>query len=68
MFFHDGNAHYDQCLDGRLRLVPDDDQLPALQSDYAAMRRARFVRDDAPQFDQLMAAIATIETETNQLP
>ena len=27
--FHAGNANYDQCLDGRLRLVPDDDQLSA---------------------------------------
>ena len=29
VFFHVGNANYDQCLDGRLRLVPDDDQLPS---------------------------------------
>ena len=33
VFFHAGNANYDQCLDGRLRLVPDDDQLVALQAD-----------------------------------
>ena len=36
VFFHAGNANYDRCLDGHLRLVPDDDQLPALQSDYNA--------------------------------
>ena len=32
VFFHAGNANYERCLDGRLHLVPDDDQLPALQS------------------------------------
>ena len=67
VFFHAGNANYDHCLDGRLRLVPDADQLPALRSDYAEMRRARFLRDDAPEFDRLMAAIADIEIETNRL-
>ena len=36
VFFHAGYAHYDHCLDGRLRLVPDDDQLGGLRSDYEA--------------------------------
>ena len=36
VFFHAGYANYDQCLAGRLRLVPDDDQLPGLQTDYDA--------------------------------
>ena len=34
IFFHSGKAKYDHCLDGRLRLVPDDDQLASLKSDY----------------------------------
>ena len=65
VFFHAGNANYDQCLDGRLRLVPDDDQLPALQSDYDAMRGARIVGDDAPDFDHLMGEIHKIQTQIN---
>ena len=68
IFFHAGNANYDHCLDGRLRLLPDDDQRPALQSDYDAMRSARIVGDDAPAFDALMAAIATVEAEINRQP
>ena len=50
VFFHAGNANYDRCLDGHLRLVPDDDQLPALQSDYNAMRDARILGEEAPGF------------------
>ena len=33
---------------GRLRRVPDDDQLPGLQADYDAMRAAAIIADDAP--------------------
>ena len=68
IFFHAGSANYDHCLDGPLRLLPDDDQRPALQSDYDAMRRARIVGDDAPAFDALMSAIATVEAEINRRP
>ena len=65
VFFHAGNANYDRCLDGRLRLVPDDDQLPALQSDYDAMRAARIVGDEAPEFDHLMGELHNIQTQIN---
>ena len=60
VFFHAGYANYDHCLDGldgRLRLVPDDDQLPGLQADYDAMRAAAIVADDAPEFDALVEEI-----------
>ena len=66
VFFHAGNANYDQCLDGRLRLVPDDDQLPVLQSDYDAMRNARIVGDDAPEFDALIERLRILEADANR--
>ena len=66
VFFHAGNAKYDQCLDGRLRLVPDDDQLLALQSDYEAMRNARIVGDDAPEFDALIERLRILEADANR--
>ena len=53
VFFNASYANYDQCLDGRLRLVPDHDQLPGLRSDYDAMRAARVVGSEAPEFDVL---------------
>ena len=67
MFFHAGNANDDQCLDGQLRLVPDNDQLPALQSDYDAMRAARMVGADAPGFDLLIERLRTLEADANSL-
>ena len=66
MFFHAGYANYDQCLDGRLRLVPDDDQLPGLQADYDAMRAAAIVADDAPGFHALIEGIRILEANANR--
>ena len=64
-FFHAGHADYAQCLDGRLRLVPDADQLPALQTDYDAMRRARIVGDGAPGFEAMIERIRILEADAN---
>ena len=66
VFFYAGYANYDQCLDGRLRLVPDDDQLPGLQADYDAMRTAAIVADDAPEFDALVEGIRILEANVNR--
>ena len=65
VFFHASYANYDQCLDGRLRLVPDDDQLPGLQADYDAMRAAAIIADDAPGFDVLVERIRILEANAN---
>ena len=65
VFFNASYANYDQCLDGRLRLVPDHDQLPGLRSDYEAMRAARVVGPEAPEFDVLIEQIRSVESEAN---
>ncbi len=66
VFFHAGYANYDHCLDGRLRLIPDDDQLPALQADYDKMRDAAIVADDAPRFDALVEELRILEADVNR--
>ena len=66
VFFNSGYANYDHCLDGRLRLVPDADQLPSLQSDYNAMRTGGIVGADAPDFDSLMERIRVLEIDANR--
>ena len=65
IFFNASYAHYDRCLDGRLRLVPDDDQLPGLRADYDAMRTAGIVGDGAPDFESLVERIRDVETRAN---
>ena len=66
VFFNASYAHYDRCLDGGLRLVPDDDQLTGLRSDYDAMRRARIVGADAPEFEALIDQIRAVAIQANR--
>ena len=66
VFFNASYANYDRCLDGRLRLVPDNEQLAGFRSDYDAMRRAGIVGADAPEFDDLMDQIRDLEAEANR--
>ena len=66
VFFNASYAHYDRCLDGRFRLVPDDDALAGLRSDYDAMRRAGIVGADALPFDELIERLRALEAEINR--
>ena len=66
VFFNAGYAHYDRCLDGRFRLVPDDDALSGLRSDYEAMRRSGIVRAQAPGFQDLIERLRALEAEINR--
>ena len=68
IFFNARYANYDHCLDGRLRLIPDQDQLVRLESDYETMRTAGIIRADALAFDTLIEDIRSMETEVNRLP
>ena len=66
VFFNAGYAHYDRCLDGRFRLVPDDDALAGLGSDYDAMRRAGIVGAQSPVFEDLIERLRALEAEINR--
>jgi len=68
VFFTRSYAHFDRCLNGRFRLIPDADQLAVLRSDYDDMCRAGFVGGDAPVFDNLMDEIRDIELAANRSP
>lgn len=65
LFFNAGYAHYDDCLAGKLRLIPDKDSLLGLKSDYQAMHTAGILRDDAPDFEALIEQIRAIEDQVN---
>ena len=67
VFFNARYTHYDHCRDGRLRLVPDEDQLAPLKSDYDAMQLAGIISAGAPEFDVLIDDIRNLETKANQL-
>lgn len=65
VFFNASYAHYDRCLAGELRLVPDDDQIDALRADYDSMRTTGLLTGSAPDFATLMADILSAERRIN---
>ena len=65
IFFNASYANYDDCLTGRLRLVPDGDELRGLETDYRQMLSAGMLNREAPDFGALMARIREIEIQAN---
>lgn len=65
LFFNSRYAQYDLCLTGQLRLIPDDDQLEHLRTDYDAMRTAGIAPPDAPRFDALIGRLRAVEPLIN---
>ena len=63
-FFHTGWAHYDAARPGSFRLAPSDALLEALRPDYAQMQPMFFA--PAPSFDELLAALRTLEARINE--
>ena len=64
-FYPAGNAHYDLAKPGTMRLLPPEDCLPVLRDDYAHMRNMLF--GVIPSFEEIMACIARLEKEINNL-
>ncbi|MBO6522115.1 nucleotidyl transferase AbiEii/AbiGii toxin family protein [Thalassospira sp.] len=65
VFFNASYAKYDDCLHGRLLLLPDDDSLPGLKADYGKMTSAGMMYREAPDFDDIVEKIRAIETKVN---
>jgi hypothetical protein len=64
IFFRVGGAPYESARPGSLRLVPPDDALGALRSDYSRMREMFF---DVPMpFEQLLTELRALELRINR--
>jgi hypothetical protein len=63
VFFPVGYANYDACLNGGLRLVPDDEA--ALRADYAQMVTAGMFGGDVPSFDDVVKRLRALESQIN---
>ncbi len=57
---------YKLAAQGQLRLVPEGKALQALATDYAQMREAGVLLDDALSFEELMQSCAQIEERINR--
>jgi hypothetical protein len=64
-FYYSSWAHYDLAKPGRFRLVPPENQRPALERDYRAMRDM-FYRQP-PEFEEVLSALRVLEDEINSI-
>ena len=67
VFFHSSYAHYDDCLAGRIRLLPGPEKMAELQEDYEYMRRAGFFNRNLLDFDTVIERVREAEKKINLL-
>ena len=65
-FYNTGYANYDACLDGQLRLLPDEAVLGALGADFQRMIDAGMFIGDPPSFDAVVERLRALETTINR--
>lgn len=65
VFFNHSFAHYDDCLAGRLRLVPDAPLLKAVETDLRAMIDGGMFYDETPDIETIIERLRALEQEIN---
>lgn len=65
LFYNAKYSHYDDCLTGKLRLIPDQDDLRGLHSDYRQMKSAGILSENTPKFEALIEQVRMIENQVN---
>lgn len=65
-FYRSGFSHYDRCIAGGLRLIPDGPLLEALRQDYQAMLAAQMLYGDTLAFEIIVERLRRLEAEINQ--
>ncbi|MBD2781583.1 nucleotidyl transferase AbiEii/AbiGii toxin family protein [Xenorhabdus szentirmaii] len=64
-FFNASYAGYEECLSGRLSLLPSNAVLSALKADYHSMISAEMIYGVVPSFYELMEAIKQLQYRIN---
>lgn len=65
VFFNASYANYEACLANELRLIPSDNAIAELRTDYEKMLGAGMMYGESPSFDDIVDGIREIEIEAN---
>ena len=65
LFFKANWAHYEEAKPDSLRLVPRDDQISQLKTDYRQMQQMFF--EDPPSFESIVEKLKTVEDKINRI-
>jgi hypothetical protein len=63
LFFASAWAHYETAAPGGFHLIPTDERMPALQTDYARMREMIF--GNAPAWEEIVRGLRELEDGMN---
>lgn len=64
-FFNASYANYDLCLDGKFKLVPNDEEIENLKMDYIEMQNAGMFSQKPQPFNELISVLARLELQIN---
>ena len=65
VFFNYSYANYEACLSNEVRLVPNEDVIAKLRTDYEKMLETGMIYGEPLPFDVIIAGIREIEREVN---
>ncbi len=65
LFFNSSYAHYEDCLSGKMRLLPDNLGLKVLADDYEVMQDRAMLYDVIPTFDEIVERLGALEVQIN---
>ena len=65
-FYRSGFSHYDRCIAGGLRLIPDPSLLTALRQDYQAMLAAQMFYGETLVFETIVERLRELEAQINR--
>lgn len=60
-FFNASYAHYDRCLNGEFRLIPDHEDKLSLKKDYQEMINSGMFHGEVPEFKVLIDSLHDLE-------
>ncbi len=63
-FFYSAFANYDEILEGKFKIQPNNNYLIELKKDYVDMQNMIYDQD-APSFDDIMNSLATMKDKLN---
>jgi len=66
VFYNASYANYDACLNGQLRLIPENTVLAALRDDFQRMIGAGMFIGEPPTFDVIVDRLRSLEAAINE--
>lgn len=67
VFYRSAYSNYDDCLNGKIKLLPNAEYLHLLKDDFNKMLEEKMFYDEIPDFDLTMEKISKLEKHLNDV-